>query len=244
MLPCPAAPLALPRLPPRAACFVFPCSLSASGALQLARPFPVAQLGGAASLWGAWVLGPRIGRFDAAGNPVEMPGHNASLTLLGVFMLWFGWYGFNPGSTNAILNNASGYFEAGGYSQVVAAAAVNTTISAGAGAVFTLFTSMIHQYMTLGVPVWDLIIAGNGALAGLVGITGERACPRCRCLCLWRHAAPRLRRSFLSAWPRRPAAPGHSLPTLPADLCAVLCPPPLLQAVPRWSTPGRPTSSA
>jgi ammonia channel protein AmtB len=173
-----------------------------------ALPFPAAQLGGVASLWGAWVLGPRIGRFDAAGNPVEMPGHNASLTLLGVFMLWFGWYGFNPGSTNALLNNASGYFDAGGYSQVVAAAAVNTTISAGAGAVFTLFTSMIHQYMTLGVPVWDLIIAGNGALAGLVGITSERARPRCRCLgCVPSaacHAAPCLRRSFLSACPATP----------------------------------------
>ncbi len=51
------------------------------------------QVGGVASLAAAWVLGPRIGRFDAAGNPVDMPGHNASLTLLGVFLLWFGWYG-------------------------------------------------------------------------------------------------------------------------------------------------------
>ena len=51
------------------------------------------QVGGLASLAGAWVLGPRIGRFDAAGNPVDMPGHNAALTLLGVFLLWFGWYG-------------------------------------------------------------------------------------------------------------------------------------------------------
>ena len=51
------------------------------------------QVGGVASLAAAWILGPRIGRFDAAGNPVDMPGHNASLTLLGVFLLWFGWYG-------------------------------------------------------------------------------------------------------------------------------------------------------
>ena len=51
------------------------------------------QVGGVAALAGAWVLGPRIGRFDAAGNPVDMPGHNASLNLLGVFLLWFGWYG-------------------------------------------------------------------------------------------------------------------------------------------------------
>ena len=50
-------------------------------------------MGGVASIAAAWVLGPRIGRFDAAGKPVDMPGHNASLTLLGVFLLWFGWYG-------------------------------------------------------------------------------------------------------------------------------------------------------
>jgi hypothetical protein len=49
------------------------------------------QVGGFASLAGAWILGPRIGRFDSAGKPVDMPGHNASLTLLGVFLLWFGW---------------------------------------------------------------------------------------------------------------------------------------------------------
>ncbi len=51
------------------------------------------QVGGIASFVAAKILGPRIGRFDAAGNPVDMPGHNASLTLLGVFLLWFGWYG-------------------------------------------------------------------------------------------------------------------------------------------------------
>ncbi len=54
---------------------------------------PLPQVGGFASLVAARVLGPRIGRFDAAGTPVDMPGHNASLTLLGVFLLWFGWYG-------------------------------------------------------------------------------------------------------------------------------------------------------
>ena len=58
---------------------------------------PLLQVGGLASLAGAWVLGPRIGRFDAAGNPVDMPGHNASLNLLGVFLLWFGWYGERGG---------------------------------------------------------------------------------------------------------------------------------------------------
>ncbi len=92
-------------------------------------PLPLPQVGGFASLAGAWVLGPRIGRFDSAGNPVDMPGHNASLTLLGVFLLWFGWYGFNPGSTAAILGNPSA-FPKGGFSSIAAAVAVNTTVGA------------------------------------------------------------------------------------------------------------------
>lgn len=237
---------------------------------------PVHMVGGFASLVAAKVLGPRIGRFDSAGTPVEMPGHNASLTLLGVFLLWFGWYGeslpalflnfsavrraaqaggqagrlvgganpqptplpdrpcrpllsppslelpgFNPGSTNAILGPWVGY------SSISAAIAVNTTISAAAATTSTLLVragggvgwmvqggagrgraghhsrkgaclprqrqrllklapeprrpplshlsctsrsplsplpsmqvSMLHQYLTLGVVVWDLIIAG------------------------------------------------------------------------------------
>ena len=69
-------------------------SNAASTRLEIAPPAPAGpQVGGLASLAAAWVLGPRIGRFDAAGSPVDMPGHNASLTLLGVFLLWFGWYG-------------------------------------------------------------------------------------------------------------------------------------------------------
>jgi Amt family ammonium transporter len=141
-----------------------------SGAYDFAGDAAVHMVGGIASLAGAWVLGPRIGRFDAAGNPVDMPGHNASLTLLGVFLLWFGWYGFNPGS--ATIFTAPG---AENYSKVAIAVAINTTIGAAAGTISTLFIAMAYQYVTLGVIVWDLIIAGNGALAGLVSITGPCA---------------------------------------------------------------------
>lgn len=140
-----------------------------SGVYDFAGDGPVHMVGGFASLAAAWVLGPRIGRFDADGNPVDMPGHNASLTLLGVFLLWFGWYGFNPGSTNAIVGATVGY------SKVSAAVAVNTTIAAGTGCLSTLILVMLHQYFTLGVVTWDLILAGNGALAGLVSITGPCA---------------------------------------------------------------------
>lgn len=110
-----------------------------------------------------------------------MPGHNASLTLLGVFMLWFGWYGFNPGSTNAIMN---------GVSAISAAVAVNTTMAAAAGTISCLFIAMVHQYVSLGVIVWDLIIAGNGALAGLVAITGGWARGRVGCRRACRAGAP------------------------------------------------------
>lgn len=62
-----------------------------------------------------------------------------------------------------------------GYSQISAAIAVNTTIAAATGALSTLFIVMLHQYLTLGVVTWDLVMAGNGALAGLVSITGPCA---------------------------------------------------------------------
>ncbi len=114
---------------------------------------------------GAWVLGPRIGRFDSSGRPREMPGHSATLTLLGVFILWFGWYGFNPGSANGIVGKAG----------VVATAAINTTISAAAGCLATLLVAMLHVWLHSRQVIWDLLVAGNGALAGLVSVTASCA---------------------------------------------------------------------
>ena len=120
------------------------------------------MVGGFASLAAAYILGPRIGRFDADGKPVDMPGHNASLTLLGVFFLWFGWYGFNPGSTLGI----------SGYGELAALIAVNTTLGAATGAISCLCMNLLVTYFTTGVVVYDLLMVGNGALAGLVSITG------------------------------------------------------------------------
>ena len=139
---------------------------SNSGVYDFAGDGPVHMVGGFASIAAAWILRPRIGRFDSTGQPVDMPGHNASLTLLGVFLLWFGWYGFNPGSTNAIVRPKPGF------SAMASAIAVNTTIAAAAGCLSTMLTCMLHTYASMRVVVWDLIIAGNGALAGLVAITG------------------------------------------------------------------------
>ena len=132
------------------------------GVYDFAGDGPVHMIGGFASLAAAFILGARIGRFDADGKPVDMPGHNASLTLLGVFLLWFGWYGFNPGSTLAIT----------GYSQLAALVAVNTTLGAASGAISCLAVNLATTYASTGMVVYDLLMVGNGALAGLVSVTG------------------------------------------------------------------------
>lgn len=150
--------------------------LFGSGVYDFAGDGPVHMIGGFASLAGAWILGPRIGRFTSEGTPVDMPGHNSSLTLLGVFLLWFGWFGFNPGSTTAIVHPSGNINEfIPGFSSLTAGAAVNTTVSAASATIATLFVSMLHSYLKERTIVWDLVIAGNGALGGLVSITGSAA---------------------------------------------------------------------
>ena len=126
----------------------------------------VHMVGGVAALWGAIFVGPRMGRFmpSANGDIVAVPlaGHSIPLTTLGTFLLWFGWYGFNPGST--LLISPAGYgFTAG-------LAAVNTTLSAAAGAFASLYLSFGISSRN-GEGIWDLCMALNGALAGLVSIT-------------------------------------------------------------------------
>ena len=69
-----------------------------TGMIDFAGSGVVHMVGGFSGLMGAIIVGPRTYRFDASGRPVAMPGHNASLVVIGTFILWFGWYGFNPGS--------------------------------------------------------------------------------------------------------------------------------------------------
>lgn len=122
-------------------------------------------VGGFAALAGAIVLGPRIGRF-VNGKSVPMPGHSLPIAALGVFILWFGWYGFNPGSQLAFQSTAD--------IDATMHIAVTTTLAAGAGG---LAATLLSWFM-FGKP--DLSMGLNGILGGLVGIT---AC--CDCMSNW-----------------------------------------------------------
>lgn len=109
--------------------------------------------GGAAALAGAIALGPRKGRYNPDGSVNAIPGHNLALATVGVFVLWLGWFGFNPGSTTAMGD--------GSFARI----AVVTNLAACAGAL----TGMITAWIKFGKP--DITMTLNGALAGLVGIT-------------------------------------------------------------------------
>lgn len=118
----------------------------------------VHMTGGGAALMGAIVLGPRMGRFDASGAPVDMPGHSTVLATMGTFILWFGWYAFNPCST--LLWGSMG---------LAAKVAVNTTLGAAGGGVVSF---LLGRFFT---GTLDIGPALNGILGGLVAITGPCA---------------------------------------------------------------------
>ncbi len=115
-------------------------------------------VGGMSALVGAWMLGPRFGRFSADGASNVIAGHNMPLVGIGDFILWFGWFGFNAGSTLGF-----------GDPQLVARVALNTTLAPSTAAI----AAMLIAWIWFGKP--DLTIALNGALAGLVGITAPCA---------------------------------------------------------------------
>ncbi len=133
--------------------------LDGLGFYDFAGSLVVHAVGGFAGLAGAIVLGPRIGRFFKDGKPRAMPGHNLPLATLGVFILWVGWYGFNPGSQLAIYGAED--------TNLVMLIAVNTTLAAAAGGFIAMLTTWIMHKKP------DLTMALNGILAGLVGITAN-----------------------------------------------------------------------
>ncbi len=121
------------------------------GFIDFAGSTVVHSVGGWAALAGAIVVGPRVGKY-VDGKPQTIKGHSLPLAALGVFILWMGWVGFNAGSTTT--GDTS-----------IALIALNTFLSAGAGAT----AAMIISWVTAGKP--DGAVTLNGALAGLVGIT-------------------------------------------------------------------------
>lgn len=131
------------------------------GFIDFAGSIVVHAVGGAAALMGAIALGPRIGRF-VDGKPRPIPGHSIPFAALGVFILWIGWFGFNPGSQLAFTGAAN--------IKTVMLVAVNTTLAGSAGAVVAMFVSWIMFKKP------DLTMSLNGALAGLVGITANCHC--------------------------------------------------------------------
>jgi Amt family ammonium transporter len=116
----------------------------------------VHSIGGVTALAMAIIIGPRIGKFDRNGKPNAIPGHDIVLVLLGCFILAFGWFGFNPGSTLGA--SANGNLR-------ISSVAVNTMLAGMAGS----FTAMYYMWLRYGKP--DASMTGNGLLAGLVAIT-------------------------------------------------------------------------
>ena len=117
----------------------------------------VHSVGGVLAFLGAVALGPRLGKYRKDGKSNAIPGHSLTLAALGVFTLWFGWFGFNPGSQLA----ASGEVNRVAISHVF----LTTNLAAAAGGLATMFVT----WFKYGKPSFSLML--NGVLAGLVGIT-------------------------------------------------------------------------
>ncbi len=126
--------------------------LEGMGFIDFAGSTVVHSIGGWAALAGAIVLGPRIGKYGKNGEVRAIPGHNIPMAAIGVFILWMGWFGFNPGSTTTGDSSIAMIF-------------VTTNLSAALGSITAMFTSWIMFKKP------DIGMSLNGALAGLVGIT-------------------------------------------------------------------------
>lgn len=125
------------------------------GFMDFAGDTVVHSVGGWAALAGAWILGPRIGKYDKNGKAKAIPGHNMSLAVIGLFVLWLGWFGFNPGSTMSFQNPSD---------------VVYILMTTNTAAIAAVLTSTATAWIFLGKP--DLGMTINGCLAGLVAVTG------------------------------------------------------------------------
>ncbi len=133
-----------------------------NGAVDFAGSGVVHMIGGSVALAGAIVLGPRIGRFNKDGSANAMPGHNVPMGILGTIILFFGWFGFNPGSSLAFLGTGR---------SLAVLAAVNTLLAGAAGGM----SSMLYMWLFGPSKKPDPGLSVNGVLAGLVAITAPCA---------------------------------------------------------------------
>jgi Amt family ammonium transporter len=127
--------------------------LAKSGFWDFAGSTVVHSVGGWAALAGAWILGPRFGKFNADGSANAIPGHNMGLAMIGTLVLWLGWFGFNPGSTMAA------------DPRLIAHICITTNMAASTA----ILSSTICSCWLLKKPDFGMTI--NGCLAGLVAVT-------------------------------------------------------------------------
>ena len=127
------------------------------GVVDFAGSSVVHMTGGVAALAGGIVLGPRLGKYKEDGTPMALPGHHIPMAVAGCFILAFGWFGFNAGSTLA------------GTDLRIGVVATNTMLASASGA----FCAMMYMWIFYGKP--DISMSANGLLAGLVAITSPCA---------------------------------------------------------------------
>jgi len=136
------------------------------GHVDFAGSSVVHEVGGVAALAGAWVIGARVGKYGPDGKVNTIPGHNIPMAIIGTFILAFGWFGFNPGSTLS------------GTDLRIGVIATNTMLASAGGA----FAAIL--YLKLKTDKWDPGMAANGMLAGLVAITAPCAFVNAPCAVL------------------------------------------------------------
>jgi Amt family ammonium transporter len=137
-------------------------------------------IGGTVGLMGAWLVGPRLGKYNKDGTPNAFKGHNMVFVVLGTFILFFGWFGFNPGSTLAATDLR------------ISVIAVNTFLAGAAGAVAALYMGIVRHGKA------DILAACNGSLAGLVAITAP-----CAYVAPWAAVVIGLVAPFVQQWASR-----------------------------------------
>jgi len=132
--------------------------LARLGFMDFAGDTVVHSVGGWAALAGAIILGPRHGKYDKNGKPKAIPGHNMSLAVIGLFVLWLGWFGFNPGSTMSAGNGS---------------AISHVLIATNIAAIMATLSATVTAWILLKKPDFSMI--ANGCLAGLVAVTAPCA---------------------------------------------------------------------